>query len=338
MKPSLRHLALLGLSLWSATIARAELQPSMISADAHWVAYADLDGMRNTLVGKDLLEFNRKHQASAAGDTLAVDIAHVLESIGSITAYGSSASVARSLEGTLIAQGTPDLRKIAEALLLQQAAYTPPKVTVLTDLPFPAYAIVEMPQPARAQAQVIVAFPPEPMVLVSKSKAHLLKALAVLRQTAPSLAKVPDSTLSHLLRDSAHTYLFAASDLLSSKDLAMAGPQARVLQMATSGSIGMGETGPNTFAHATLSTGSEENAVKLLKIIQGLTAMLSFGNAPNAPVNQLVDSLAIVKEGDTVTLDISYPSAGISSMLKESTPAQPKAPSQGSQPQTGLPE
>ena len=164
--------------------------------------------------------------------------------------------------------------------------------------------------------QVLIGFPTEQTVVVSKSRAQLLHAVAVLQGAAPSLAQTPASPLNALLKNSDKTFFFVASAVPSADMFPQNGPQARILQMAKSASIGLGENGTQTFAHVALVADSDAMADKLTKILQGVTALLSLGESNNQALTDFMNSAIVDRTGDTVTLDMSYASARLAEMIK----------------------
>ena len=317
MKNGFRSLSLLALPLLTLGTARADLNPAVVAADARWVVYADLNALRASVLGKELIDAVQKMQLQATGGTIALDMQKILATVGTITAYGANLSAdPKTIDGALVVQGTADLRKIAESLLLQATIAQPKVFLELTDLPFPAYAISSKSNGNAGETDVVIAFPPEPVVLVSKSKAQLLKAREVVRGSAGSLAKTPSSPLTKLLRSAPNSYLFAASVVPSEKIFADNAPQARVLQMANSGSIAFGESGENTFAHAELSASSDAMAEKLKKILEGMTAMLSLAESTDKQLTEFLNSTKVAKNKEIVTLDLAYSSARLVQMVQ----------------------
>jgi hypothetical protein len=338
MKKHFLVLAALALPLLPASRAVAAVNPAVIPADARWVVYADLDTLRTSVIGKELITLAEKTQVETPGGKVGVDWQKLLATIGSATAYGTNLSRdPKDIDGTLVIQGTADLRKIAESILIQANLANPKDVTELTDLPFPAYGLkqskakpaapADASKPAdatkkeaapkeSAPMEVVIAFPPEPIVLVSKSKAQILKARDVFRGSAPSLAKGPASPLKASVQSSGDAYVFAASTVPAEKFFPEDGPQARILKMANSGSIALGERGENTFAHTELVASNDQMADKLMKILQGLTAMLSLAETSDKQLADFLSSAAVNRNGDAVTLDVAYSSARLAQMIK----------------------
>jgi len=328
-------LLLVALALPLLPAVRATVNPAVVSADAKWLVYADLNALRAGAIGQELIALGEKAQFDTGGGKIGVDGQKLLATIGAATAYGANlASDPNQIDGTLVVQGTADLRKIAESLLIQANLASPDDVTELTDLPFPAYALHEAKAkaPKRAAAtgdaaeargakdpaprEVIIAFPPEPIVLVSKSRAQILNARDVFRGAAPSLAKTPASPLAKFVQASDGAYLFAASTVPAEKLFSDDGPQARIVKMTNAGSFALGERGENIFAHSELVASSGPMAEKLMKILEGMTAMMSLAETSDKQLADFLNSAAVSRKGDVVTLDLAYSSTRLAGMIK----------------------
>lgn len=307
-----RFLPALALPLLAILPLQAALNPAQIPADAKWVVHADLNTLRTSAVGKEVLTATRQAQLELVQQIkVGIDAEKLLMTIGSVTAYGANFSADPSMiDGTLILAGTADLRKIAEALLLQGTIAAPEQVKEVKDLPFPAYSISAPrdPKGQAPQADVFIAFPPEPIVIVSKSRPQLQRAREVMAGSAPSIAKTPNAPIAKLLKPSEGSFIFAASLVPAEQMFPQDGPQTRILQMTNSASLAIGETGPRTFAHAELSAASGEMADKLMKILQGMAAMLSLAETNDKYLAEFLSSTAVTRADNVVTLHLSYDS------------------------------
>ncbi len=312
-----RALLALPLLALAAADAAAAYNPAVVAADARWVVHADFDRLRASELGKELVAAIEKSQAEATGGTIGLDIPRVLKTVGALTAYGTNLEKdPAAIDGVLVAQGTAELRKIAESVLLQGTLAEPKVFAEAAGYPFPVYSISDAKAAPGAKSHVLVAFPPEPVVLVSKSKERLLQAHAVIRGAAPSLAKAADSALGRLTAKTGNAYLFAATVVPTDAFFGPNAPQTRMLQLAGSGSLALGERGSDTFARAELVASSAANAEKLMKILQGMTAMLSLAETTDKQLAEFLNSTAVSRTGDTVILDLAYSSARLATMVK----------------------
>jgi hypothetical protein len=313
----------LALSALLFTDAHAAFQPQIVSADAQWVLHADLETLRNTAMGRELIDLATKAQAQHSSGPVQLDAAKLITTIGSITAYGSKFSKnAQEMDGTLVFEGTADLRKIAEGYIAQATVSSPDKIQQLIDFPIEAYAV-------GGKDAIVVAFPAEPIVLVSRSKEQILKARDVYAGKAASL-KGSKSSIAQLLQAQRSPYLRAASVIPSAEVFPEGAPQARLLQMTEAAALSLGETDTDTYAHLELVAASDANADKLLKIVQGLAAMASLAETRDQQLAVFLQSIAVKRADRNVTLDLAYPTARLLEMgknLRETDkPKPPHAP------------
>ena len=319
MKNLTLHFAALGLSFLALSPARAAFNPAVVAADAQWVVFLDVNDLRASALGQQLIDAAQKQvQIGLANSDIHFDFQKTLATIESATAYGANfSSNPKMLDGTLLIRGTAELRKIAVGLAAQATVTTPAQVTELQDLPFEAYLV---------GGQAIVGFPPEPVILVSKSKPQLLKALAVFRGTSPSLAQAPSSPLRALLPAAGHSYLVAASLAPTEKWAQVDGPQTRMLQLVSSGSLTLGEDGPRITAHVRLGASSDDMADKLLKIVQGLTAIAALTETNDKQLSEFLQSAVVEKQDRTVTVRLAYATDRIVQMIQNTqSPAKTAA-------------
>jgi hypothetical protein len=296
---------------------QAAYDPAIVGADARWVIHADLNGLRHSTLGKELVAALEKAQAQTTGGTIGIDISKLLATVGSLTAYGTNLMAdPKAIDGTLLAQGTADLRKIAESLMLQGTLAQPKVFSEISDLPFPAYGISDPKAKTEDKLQVMIAFPPEPVIILSKSKAQIIKARDVFRGAAASLAKNPDSPLARLQGQAEGAYLYSAMIVPNEPVFPQNAPQARVMQLMQSGAVALGERGSDTFAHAELLASSDANAEKLMKILQGMTSMLSLAETNDRQLADFMNATSVSRDKNTVTLDLAYSSARLAQMVQ----------------------
>lgn len=316
MKTTLRQLSALGLAILPLAVARADLDTTIVPADSRWVVSLDLDSVRASQLGQEVLalielpEFGRSDVAS-----LRPDPQKILATVSSATAYGINFSKdPKQMDGVLILRGTADLRKLAEAYIAQATVTAPDAIQTLKDLPFEAYQL---------QNNVTVGFPKEPIVMVSQSKEQLVKALEIFRHHKGSLAR-SESPLTALLPKPGNASLVAACIVPAGNELAAGeGPQARVLQMANAGSLAVATDEQNTTAQISLAANSPELAEKLQKIIQGVAAMASLAETDDKQLGEFLRSVNVAREGNRVSLQLAYPTDGIVRMVKTFTMPPP---------------
>lgn len=325
-----RLTVLIGLGLASAGAAPAAvaLNPAHVSADARWVVFADFNALRSSQLGHELIAELEKVQKQANGGLIGLDVPKLFATIGTVTAYGYNLTAKPEMvDGALVVQGTPDLRKIAESILLQGTIAAPKSFAEVNDLPFPAYALSDPKADPAKSLSLLIAFPPEPVILLSKSRAHLVKAYDVFRGAAPSLAKSA-SPLTRFARSAPSAYLLGTAIVPADPGFSENEPQTRLLKLTHSGGIAIGEKAADVFAHLELTASSDRNAEKLAKILEGMTSMLSLAESNDRQLAEFLNSVAVNREGEVVSLKLAYPSArllGMMNNLREQAEPRPAA-------------
>jgi hypothetical protein len=295
--------------------AQATPNPSHVSADAAWAFHADFKAMRETTLGHEFIKFLRTQQFAATENFLALNTDKFLEAIGSITAYDE-----KDGSGGVLIHGNDDLRKIAEGLLVQETLQKREGFvcTEVKDAPFPTYSVRAKHQSkdVKLDGELLLAFPPEPVIIIAESQPQIQLLRDVLSERKNSLAKTPDAVLAESMRNAGNAYLYVGTTTLPNEKTDGNSPQSRILRLSKSASLAIGENGPQTFARAHLLAGSEETAVKLLKVVEGLAAMLSLAESKDADISAFLNSVKVQKTNQTITTEISYPSARILSMFQ----------------------
>lgn len=286
----------------------AAYNAEIVPAESQWMINLDLNSLRTSALGEMLIEMIPAIELTPENDSLRPDYQKILATIGTVTAFGTDLSgQPENIDGALVVQGTKDLRTIVEGFVAQMTLTHPDDITELKDLPFEAYLV---------QGGVIVAFPPEPILVVSKSREQLSNALAVFRKKAPSMVTAKSPLMALLPKGDAF-YVASASvvpsvETLQSRD----GPEARILQMAKAGSVALGESGELTTAYVLLDSDSNETAKKLVKIVDGVIAMFSLAEASDERLSEFVNSASVSQDKNAVKVELSYPTARIIEMIE----------------------
>jgi hypothetical protein len=322
-------LPLLAFAAASGPAAHAAFDPAIVSADARWVVYADLDVLRQSAVGKEFIaEVGRRaavHPVMLPGSTITIDVPKLLATIGSVTGYGANfVKDPKLLDATLVVQGTPDLRKIVEAILIEMNVGKPASAVELHDLGYSAYRLTA-PGKAPGGHTVVIAFPTDRTVVVSPSEDQVRRTAALLAGGGASLAQASDSALGALLPNAAGATVFAASVMPPAENFPQQdGPQTRLLQMTQSASVALGEEGPKTFAHIRLVATSDDAADKLVKILQGMTAMMSLAQTNDRQLAAFLNSSQASRDGERVNFQLSYASVELAQMIHRMTAEPPR--------------
>jgi hypothetical protein len=309
MKNLLPTLFTAALAILSLSPGYAALDPKIVSADARWLIHLDFNSLRQSEIGRELLAMAANIPPANADAPLSIDFQKVLATVGKVTAYGANFDHNPELvDGTLVVEGTADLRKIAEGYIAQAMLSTPDQITEVKGLPFEAYSM---------GGDVFVGFPKEQIILVSKVKSQLARGHELYRGNGASMAKAKSSPLRELVPASRDAFLVAASVVPGETISAEGGPQARLIKMAQSASLNLGEKDALTFANIKLISNSADTADKLQKIVQGLTAMASLTHSNNNDLEQFIKSVVVERQDLAVLLKLSYSSERLAGMIQK---------------------
>ena len=112
MKNLTLHFAAVGLSFLALSPASAAFDPAVVAADAHWVVFLDVNDLRASALGQQLIDAAQKQvQIGLANSDIHFDFQKTLATIESVTAYGANfSSDPKMLDGTLLIRGTAELR------------------------------------------------------------------------------------------------------------------------------------------------------------------------------------------------------------------------------------
>lgn len=297
----------------AAPSALAAFDPAVVPAEAQWVFYVDVHGLRASAMGAELMAMIPEMDLDSKQLPLKLNLPKLIESIDSATAYGTRITKnADEMDGALVIRGTEDLRKIVQGVMLASLGAEDGKgefkVKELTGLGYEAYQV---------QDEVIVALPPGNAILVSKSKESLTAARGLLASDKGSLAKSKNAMLTPLIPGGVTPYVLTATVIPRESGLIPEeGPQARILQMASAASVALGESGSMTTARIQIDATSAEMADRLIKILQGFVAMLSFAETDDAALASFLRSVTVEKTPSGALLNLAYPTDRLVQMLK----------------------
>jgi hypothetical protein len=286
---------------------RADFDSASVPADAKWMIHIDLNAVRESPVGKELISIIEKNAKFPNPANIQIDIKKVVSTLDSATAYGTTFSKdPKEIDGTLVLQGTDELRKIAEGLAAQFSVSNPEVVTEVKGLPFAAYSV---------KGELTIAFPHEPIILVSRSQPQLLKAYDLVRGKGPSAARGP-SSLKSMIPKNRPLLVFAASEVPNTDGLFNENqPQARILKMASSASVAIGHDDKLTTAIVQLVAANDDLSDKLLKIVQGLVAIASLTQSDDKQLSTFIQSVKAERNGRTIIVNLAYPTDGLIQMI-----------------------
>lgn len=317
-----------GLSFTASMIA-GSLHKEAVSADAKWLVHLDLDAFRKSqlgeFVGKQILDpklakpkADLKEQANFDFDWRRVT---------SLTAYGTEFQPRP--RGVLLLTTDLNVRAALDVVIGKQAlggAQGP--IKRLESAPVPLYAYND---------DLFVVFQPGKPIVISKSRDEALKARAVLAGESPNLLASLAFT-EFPPPPKAFFFLTAAEGF---NDVAPIPASAKVLKMADSLRLVLGESGDQVFVNLALKAKTPEVSQQIQQVIQGMLALLALSQVDNPDLNQLVQTTKVTVSDKMVVVDLHFPVAKTVQKIEEdervkvnrggggSPPSPPSASSDG---------
>ncbi|MEZ5278775.1 MAG: hypothetical protein R3F07_20505 [Opitutaceae bacterium] len=299
-----------------ATSLPAESVPTeTISKQAKWLIHLNLDAFRDTAIGAALFESVIKPKAGETPMGFRIKTEDIYQGIHAITAYGNSYQIDQQSIGVLLIRTEANLRSILEAALIQQeaAGAEGAEVKTIQTEPYPIYSVA---------GGLFGAVLPSNVVVVSKSLEQLTAAVDVVENRSPGLDERKGG-FPGLKGDDQSFFLLATAEGFNESN--MIPPQARVLQLAESARLALGEIKDRIALNLTLGARDETTRTQLQKIVEGLLALVSLGQLDNQDLSEIVSSTEVMSDGNDVSVGISYPVDRVLALVQNSIrpPAAP---------------
>ena len=164
---------------------------------------------------------------------------------------------------------------------------------------------------------------PRNIVVISKSLDQLTAAVDVLEDRVPGLDQRTNGFPG--LKQTADSFFFLAT-AEGFNESAVIPPQARVLQLAETARIALGEENRQLALRLTLQARNETTRNQLQKIVEGLLALVSLGQIDNQDLSAIVSNTIVKSNGNDVSVALSYPIDRAFRMLERSMPPPPPPP------------
>lgn len=277
-----------------------------VASNAKWMLHLDIDQLRTTQVGQFLFNevLQKKITEAKANSTIPFDVP--LDKIHAVTGYGTTYE--NKANGVLLLQIAPELRKVVEGFLVQQANVTdvpePPVKrtqhdgTIVYEINRQIHALVHSDYP----------------VLLSKSRADLLDAHRVLLGKSDNLKQ---SSPFAGYPASENQFFFLALAEGFNQSLAIP-PQAGILKQSDGGRIVVGETGDQLFANLTLKAKSAEASTQMRQVAEGLIALVSMTQSQNPDLMKLATSAKVTETNQMMQLTIHLPVQSVIEKIEDS--------------------
>jgi hypothetical protein len=297
---------MLALTLAAVPARAGGLDKTWISRDARWLAHIDVEAALKSNLGGIVLadaKFGIEHDDDLAEfqKRYGVDLK---QDVRSVTIYGSGPD---HEDPVLLVRTTQK----ADTLLAKVAQDT--GWTTLNIGGYPLYRCTESGDGDHDESETWFVHVREleqggdRLLMLSNDSERLVKAINVSRRIAPNASDDPNPVFK--ANPSAGTILFAevTHDV---RKFAHIQPTSAIAELAESFVFEMGEQSGQVFAHLSIQTNSDEDALKIVQVAQGATALLGLaGNkktqAPN-PLVGLLGALHFNARGSLMTASFRY--------------------------------
>jgi hypothetical protein len=302
-------------ALESAALA-GPLQRTDVATDAKWVLHLDVDQLRSTPQGAYVF-------TNIVDTALAIPIAVLKKEIGSdldftrihsLTAYGNyfrdrdTNAVGILLVKTDLSQG--DLEKVMDAFvakLKQDGNIGSPPIGKSVQDGAIFYTLKD---------HSFMVVRPDGTLMESKSAEGLSRANDVLSGKAPNLSS--SSAFTEFPAAQNAFFFFGGVEGLDAGDDDGHGnnPKAKILKMADSGCLIVGQDGDQVFLDAALKAKTSGVVTKMQQAIQGLIAIASLSSPDDSDVQQMAESAKVSTHGQIVSLNLDFPADKAVSLLQ----------------------
>ncbi len=286
-----------------SSVTAATLQRSDVPAEALWLAHADCDGLRPTVVGQYLLAEMDKPEAQAK-----------FAAFQAIFSFDPR----KQLHGlTLFSTGS----KPEDPVLLVYADFDSDRLVTLAKAAKDSqttthnqqviYNWIDEKKPAKdgVQPRTFAAISGRNIVIFGQKEAPVAQALDVLDRTARGLAT---GSFPQLGAPGNANLIEAATQKI---DAAATDPSAAIFRLAKLLQLQASETGRQVTARLTLEAGDENVAQTMTTVAQGLVGLMKLQqNKPEAV--KFAEALSLVQDGPVVTASLTMPAEDVVAGMK----------------------
>jgi len=288
----------------AVSVAAGPVQRNQVSADAKWMLHLDADAFRSTVLGGQFMTDVLDRKSAKAKEDLKAGLDFELDwrQIHSITAYGNQHSQHGDPKGILVIQTDMLVQPALERAIAKNIPNL--RVERVEYSPAPLYQLNGDPW---------VAFQPGGLVILSKARESVEKALAVLSGERANLT----STASFEGYPAAPFTFFMLGVAEGLGQDANLPPNAAVLKKAEGGRLVIGEKGDRLAVNLDVKTASPDVAQQIQQVLQGLLALGALSADQKPDLAALVQGASVTQNGAMVSVGVELPVAKVLNKIKE---------------------
>jgi hypothetical protein len=286
-----------GLALGPLAVTAAPLNRSQVSADAKWLLHLDVDALRKTLLGSNLM----KRVVEEAGEDLKedahIDLPSILTNTSSILAYGTDFKSGKDGKGVLIWQGSKEIEQIASGFLVQQAEAAKAgsgNVKLVREGEKPVYAFGD---------DMNIMVRPGGGLILGRSLEQIDLATRVLDGKAGSL-QTTETFKEYAPLPGGFFFLALAEGFGKEAEVPA---QANVLKLTDGGRLALGESDGRLHLQLALKAQSKDVTQQIQQVIQGILAVATMTQGENPDLQQVLRDTKVQVDDRRVSVDVSVP-------------------------------
>ncbi|HAV62614.1 MAG TPA: hypothetical protein DCY13_09640 [Verrucomicrobiales bacterium] len=285
------------LLLPSGWLAADPIDRAKIAADARWVVHLDVDALRASRIGTNLLQGIVADQAASIKARASLDLPGIIRGTRSLTIYGADYESGSQGRGILLWQGAVEIEQIATAYLIQQAEAAKSggsSIHRIREKPFPIYSLGD---------DIHAAVRPGGGLILGRSIDQIDNAARVLDGEANSLSTSNSFTSFPPL---AGNFFFLAFAGAFGDDVRIHA-QANVLKLTNGGRLAIGEQAGNLEIELILDARDDEATANIQQVAQGMLALAILTQGSNPELQDLMRRAAVTVDGRQVRMRLSIP-------------------------------
>ena len=280
------------------------VQRSQVAADAKWLLHLDADAFKRTALGGQFMTDVLDVKSAKAKEDLKAGLDFELDwrQIHSITAYGNQHSTHGDPKGVLLIQTDMLVQPALERAIAKNIPHL--RVERFEYSPGPLYQLNGDPW---------VAFQPGGLVVLSKARESVEKALAVFSGERANLTST--TTFEGYPAAPFSFFMLGVAEGLG-QDVNLP-PNAAVLKKAQGGRLVIGEKGDRVALSLDVKTASPDVAQQIQQVVQGLLALGALSADQKPDLAALVQGASVTRNGAMVSLGVELPVAKVLNKIKE---------------------
>ncbi|MDX1953498.1 MAG: hypothetical protein SFY81_15090 [Verrucomicrobiota bacterium] len=289
---------ILTVSILFSSLQAAPLQPSRISENARWFLHLDVDALRKTAIGSEIIKkANMELARTLEGKGAKLDFS--TDKLHSITAYGLTYAGGSEPEGVLLLDTTANVINDFKTVASTMAPNGLVPFDKVPNSVHETYLLAD---------DLYVSKVSDSLYLVGKSNDRIKDAHQVLGGGSKSLA-TGNSFLTQLGTPGESFFFMAAGKAF--KESPDKAPHAAILKNAEAARLVVTEHGDQTALTLSIAAESSEVLKQMQEAIQGIVALVTLTQSENKELVSLVQKLKISTQDKLITLNVQVPTTEI---------------------------